>query len=158
MKNKRTPGGFSFPEVVIAALFLMLSLVFIYSLISTSSRGAMDAYHETIAFTLAQEGLEMVAGVGFDSLNNQRMMAEIEGKLGTLGTFHPVQTISLPKDMQILYPQDYQRFERMVEVEAVDPRIFLVRVTVQLRENLLGKLTFRRQQIILEKLAGSEYE
>ena len=56
MKKSR---GMNLTEVAIAAFFLSLALLGLLMLNRSSMRGAMDAYYEFMAFSLAQEPIEI---------------------------------------------------------------------------------------------------
>ncbi len=139
-------------EILLAVVFLMTALVFLFNLFSTSSRDTLDAYHETVAYELAHEALEWVAGLGFGPL--QRIRQNPGHKLFAMlgrGTFMPVCDQRLDDGTMLAYPEDFKRFERKVEMIDRTDRLLLVRVTV--RSQLSG---FRKGEVVLEKLVGFE--
>ena len=155
MLRNEARGGFSFLEVIMAIIFLMVCLAFLYSAFSSSTRGTADSYRETIAYTIACEAIEWTAGLGYERLVDavETPGSEISNRLG-IGTFKSLESVKYDDGTQIRYPEDYAHFERMVEL-LPDPgnRLVLVRVTVRPRE--FGFI--RRQGIVLERVVGADY-
>ena len=147
--------GFSLVEILIALMCFMFALVGLFSFFTASNRGSLDAHRETIAHTLAREGLEWVAGIGYERLLAFQGMAKnpLVEKF-SLGSFVPVDSLSADDGWTILYPEDYRQFERKIElIHHPGERLMIVRVTVQPRDGAL-----RRKAIVLEKVAGAEYD
>jgi type II secretory pathway pseudopilin PulG len=63
--KKRVPGGFSFVEVLIAAIILGISLTTIILNIQQTQHSAMDAYYENLAVSLAKEPIEVFQTFGY---------------------------------------------------------------------------------------------
>jgi hypothetical protein len=137
-------------------VFLALALVSLFSFFSSSNRGTMDAFRETIAHSLAQEALEWVAALGHDKLLEMQETGSnaLSGRLG-LNSFVRVDSVLLDDGSRILYPEEYRQFERKIELFAYPAeRLTLVRVTVQ----PWGEFSLRRGRVVREKLVGSEYD
>ncbi|HEY9070379.1 MAG TPA: hypothetical protein VIV61_08970 [Candidatus Ozemobacteraceae bacterium] len=155
MPRTELRSGFSFLEILAATIFLMVCLTFLYSTLSSSQRGTADSYRETIAYTLAGEAVEWVAGLGYERLCEIARTPGnvVESRLG-LGSFRPVAAVAYDDGSTATYPEDYTPFERKVEViPDVAARLVLVRVTVQARE--FGFI--RRHGIVLERIVGADY-
>jgi len=147
--------GLSLIEIMIALVFLTLAVVSMFSFFSFSNRGFGDAYRETIARSLAQEGLEWVSGLGYEKLLALQTAPQnpLADRLG-LETFVRVGKVVLDDGSFIQYPEEYRQFERKIQIiHFPGDRVFLIRVTVQPAENAI-----RRGNIILEKLVGAEYD
>ena len=147
--------GFSFLEVLIASIFLMLGIVFLFSLITSSNQGTLDSYRETIAYCLATEELEWVAGLGYDKLVDLLRNA---GNSFTMrfkpGEFVPVANTTQDDGSSFSYPEDFKAFKRMVRLtHHPDQKVLVVEVTVQPIDTFL-----RRESVILTKVVGREYD
>ncbi len=148
--------GFTFMEVLVAMIFLMAGLVFLFSVFSSSNRGTMDAYRETIAFTLAQEGVEWVGGMGYEELND--ILSVPGNSLATrlqLGVLADVDDIQREDGSMIRYPEDYKQFRRLIDIEHY-PSLRLMKVHVEVAPKT--KFFTRRESVILEKIVGAEYD
>ena len=160
MKGSRPAGrrsaGFSLVEILIALIFLMVAVTSMFSFFSSSNRGTLDAYRETIAHSLAQEALEWVSGLGYEKILSLQAnpMNPLADRLG-LDTFVKVDKVFLDDGSVINYPDGYKQFERKTQiVHYPADKVFLIRVTVQPTEKAL----LRRGSIVLEKLVGAEYD
>jgi hypothetical protein len=152
---QRRPG-FTFFEVLMAMVFLMAGLVFMLTLYTSSNRGTVDSYRETIAYTLAIEALEWTCGLGYERLISLRGTAgdPVARSLG-VGEFRAVTDLARDDLTMIRYPEDYRSFERRVDVIPDAPRGVLV-VRVEVRPRNIGFM--RRSTIVLERLMGIEYD
>lgn len=140
-------------EVLAAMLVMAVAMGIIYSIFSFSSRGTLDSYRETLAYTIAQEGLEWYAGLGYDILRYrmQGMQDEIHKDLNH---FVSIREINARSTNLAPYPSDYLNFERKVEIKQVSSRR-LMRITVTVQPS--GSLLLRRGSVILEKIVGGEF-
>lgn len=148
--------AFSFFEILLAIIFIVTGMVYLFSLMSSSNQGTMDSYHETLAYSVAQETLELVANLGYPRLRG--MVLNSNASLQKLGysSFQQVVDVPLDDGSLITYPEEYKRLERKIEItpslSAYPPPILVrVVVTVRVREGF-----FRRGAIVLGKLVGAE--
>ena len=159
MKIRRfRPGrgntGFSFTEILLASFFLVAGLVFMMGLYTSSTRGTTDVYLETMAVSIARETMELVSSLSFEELQTQEVLQDISAKLGW-NEYRPVTDLSIPGGTPFPYPDDYRRFERMVQIEP-DEKSALVTVKVRLVDD---RFTFFRKELItLQWLVVAEYE
>ncbi|MBF0406492.1 MAG: hypothetical protein HQM10_04010 [Candidatus Riflebacteria bacterium] len=151
---------------MIALLIFSSAITFIYTLFSSSSRGTLDSYNETIAYTIAQESLEWVANLGYERLNewcsNPSSIPPDEigisirppGSTGGGEAFHVVDRITLDFGGGIIeYPEDYKNFERRVVIQKIsNSSLIYVEAAVQIK---LG--FFKKGRILIGKLVGAEY-
>lgn len=161
MKNplviKKPCSGFTFIEILVAVIFLMSALVYLFSLISSSNRATVDSYQETIAYELANETIEWVAGMGFRSLLTALKYSPNQLASIGVGGYQHVENFQLDDGSQTHYPEDYKLFERCVELIPSKPediakdKLVLVRVSVRLKHGI-----FRKSVIVLERLVGED--
>ncbi len=146
--------GFSVLEILLAITFLSVALLFLVNMNTFSGRGTMDVYFESMALSLTYETLEWVSAFSYYDLQKEPVLDEIRKRVG-LGGFTPVTDISLSEGGLLTYPEDYYRFERMVQLETKDKTV-MVTVRVRLRKEELS--LFRREEITLQKLVVADYE
>lgn len=149
-------SGFSYFEILLAMIFIVAGMVYLFSLMSSSTQGTMDSYHETLAYTVAQETLELVANIGYPKL--RALVLANDATLQKLGysSYQQVVDVPLGGSEKLAYPEEYKRLERKIEISpnlSTDPPPPLVNVivTVRVREGF-----FRRGAIVLGKLVGAE--
>ena len=117
--------GFTILETMLATAYLMTCLVFLFSFFSSSGKNTMDSYHESIAYLLAQEGLDLVSGTGYDALASiaAGKTAEMTSLPGNLTNFvmesNPCSPWVDDNGSPASYPRDYQAFNRVITVEFV---------------------------------------
>ena len=150
---KKSREGLTMMEILTAMIFMAVAVGIIYSLFSFSSRGTLDAYRETLAYTLAQEGLERYAGLGYDVLRYrlQGLQDELHKELNR---FVSVRELNAQPGNPVPYPSDYLNFERRIDIKRI-PNRRLMRITVTVQPS--GRAFFRRGQVILEKIVGGEF-
>ncbi len=151
--------GFNLVEILFATIFIMLAFLLFMVLFTTSNRGTVDSYQETIAHLIAVETMEWTG-----SLGNEVLARIVKGSLTPeyigirnrletigLGRIQDVKDFPIEDGSMVRYPEDYKRFERSIELSI--PRnsdLVQVRVTVQ------GKYSglFKKNAIVLEKLVA----
>lgn len=154
-RPRRRRRAFSLLEILVAVIFLMAGFVFLFTVYRSSNQGTLDSYRETIAYCLATEGLEWVAGLGYENL-----VALIQNP-GTSftqrfkpGEFVELGDVQLDNGSLLPYPADFKLFKRMIRLTHDDARkVVLVEVTVQPTD-----LFLRRESVILARLVGKEYD
>lgn len=156
LQGKGRHAAFTFFEILVSTIFLMVALVFLFSVFTASNTGTLDSYRETLAYTLAGEGLEWVSGLGYERLAGMLAQSgnDLERRLG-LGSFVPVRDLKRDDYSDIKYPEDYQLFERKIELTHF-PADSLMKVTVTVQPRSQGLI--RRQAVVLQRLVGLEYD
>lgn len=138
-----------------ACIFLMAGLIYLFMVYRSSHQGTLDSYRETIAYCLATEGLEWVAGLGYENL-----VALLQNP-GTSffqrfrpGEFVDIRDVILDNGQPLPYPEDYRLFKRKIDLKH-DPnrQIILVEVTVTPIDSFL-----RRESVVLARIVGREYD
>ena len=116
----------------------------------------MDSYRETLAYTLATEGLEWVSGLGYERLSAliSKSGNDLERRL-SLGSFADIRDLKRDDYSPINYPEDYRLFERQVKIDHF-PADRLMKITVTVRPTRAGMI--RRQAVVLQRLVGAEYD
>lgn len=147
--------GFSFIEILIAMIFLAIVTVTSFSFLTSSGRGSLDAYRETIAYSIALETLEWVAGLGYEKLLAAQLTPNPSlEQLGTAG-FVSMDSVTRDDGGMVAYPDEYRAFERKTElIHLSAEKLLLIKVTVQ----PLAGASIGRGSIVLEKLVGAEYD
>ncbi len=147
--------GFSFLEILVASIFLMAGLVYLFTVYRSSHQGTLDSYRETIAYCLATEGLEWVAGLGYENLVS---LLENPGtsffQRFRPGEFVEIRDVLLDNGRTLPYPDDYRLFKRKIDLTHDKTRkIVLVEVTVVPIDSFL-----RRESVFLARIVGREYD
>jgi hypothetical protein len=133
----------------------MAGLIYLFMVYRSSHQGTLDSYRETIAYCLATEGLEWVAGLGYENL-----VALLQNP-GTSffqrfrpGEFVDIRDVILDNGRPLPYPEDYRLFKRKIDLKH-DPnrQIILVEVTVTPIDSFL-----RRESVVLARIVGREYD
>ncbi|MBF0547046.1 MAG: hypothetical protein HQM08_21575 [Candidatus Riflebacteria bacterium] len=159
-------NGFTIFEILLALIVFSSAMAFLYGLFSSSSQGTLDSYNETIAYTIAEESLEWVAGLGYERLNEWcsdsstitpdelGISVRAPGALGGGEPFQDITKVTIDGGVgKIDYPEDYQNFERRVVIQKIpSANLIYVETTVQIK---LG--FFKKGRIVLGKLVGAEY-
>lgn len=154
-RSMKGRDGFSFIEILVAMIFLAIVTVSIFSFVTSSGRGTLDAYRETIAYSIALETLEWVAGLGYERLLAAQLApTPALEQLGTTG-FAGMDSVTRDDGGMIAYPDEYRVFERKTElIHLPAEKLILIKVTVQ----PVAGTTIGRGSIVLEKLVGAEYD
>ena len=146
--------GVTMLEIVAALLFLTAAIGAIYSVFSFSSRGTLDSYRETIAYTLALEGLEWYAGLGYDILRERKNNPNPDDDFNrNKDRSIAVGEITLKDSSFAGYPPDYQGFIRQIDLIDLGPRLMKIRVEVSPKSGMF----IRRGSVVLEKIVGGEF-
>ena len=155
-RSGRRRRAFTFIEILIALVYIMTSVVFLVTFFSSSTTGTMDAHRETIAYYLAQEALEWVGSLDYNTLLKMHSRTDprvhSDPDLIRLGNFiseaSPESTEKLFPD--ISYPEDYKGFRRWLDVSPPKDGLITVTVFVETTEGWL----MRRGQVKLARLVG----
>jgi prepilin-type N-terminal cleavage/methylation domain-containing protein len=105
--------GFSLVEVLVATFVLAVALLGLLMLNQASGRGAMDAQFELLAFSLAQEPIEVFQNMGFrwvDEVAAGRISAPADYPLA----WRPIQD---PPFSSVQRPLDARLFQRHIALQ-----------------------------------------
>ncbi|MBF0546792.1 MAG: hypothetical protein HQM08_20295 [Candidatus Riflebacteria bacterium] len=167
LKKSIKHSGFSFFELLISLVVLASAVGFLFSLFSSSTQGTLDSFHETIAYTLAGESLELVTGLGYETLaawcadpssipspNDLGISIRPPGTTGGNEPFQSVEKVSLDNPPEVIaYPDEYKLFERRVAIQKIPNKALVyVETTVRVKTGL-----WRKGQVTLGRLIGTEY-
>jgi hypothetical protein len=144
--------AFSLLEIIIAMAFLSVALLSMFWVNRSANQGAMDAYYEFLAFSLAREPIEIFRGFGYDYL---KMVAN--GNIAPpawypVGVFKDID-FDLMSDMQ--YPAEARLFQRMIELSPVTAgqiKGIRIKVTVAARGQSRVDVWMSRKSVSLESL------
>ena len=137
--------AFSLVEILVALLFISLTLFSLFQLNQQSSKGSMDAYYETLALSLAREPLEVFRGLGFAWLDDC-----LNGKVPPLAEFpFDDQVVGEDPASEFTYPTEASQFRRRIDVEPCsDQGLRGYRIVVQVYpsgENFVQKWLSRKK-------------
>jgi hypothetical protein len=154
--------GVTFLEILLSLLILSFALGGLYRLFSFSNRGLMDSYQETMAYSLAQEGLEWVSGLGYENLVEvvSGINPPLVERLREIGFDRPgdVKPVECADGKPYRYPEEYRRFQRHVEIEHVKTaRVILIRISVWPQGSSFVRTLMRKDRVVLEKIVGADY-
>jgi len=135
--------AFSFVELLIGLIFLSLVLLSLMWMNSSSNRGAMDAYYEMLAFSLAREPIEIFRGFGYDWARTY--------PAHPLPDFPVAEWRPVLIDPNALYPVEAGSFQRFLELEPVE-RNGVRAMRVRVRVSPLGATWMSRPEIALDAL------
>ncbi len=127
MKSRR--GAFSFVEVMLAAMILGLLAIYVFTMISESSRGTANTYQQYLAEQIAREPLEV-----FRFLGCQKVLAEISHGIADykFNEWQKIESVSAATGIE--RPEDATFFERKIIVTAInkdDIKAILVQISVR---------------------------
>jgi Tfp pilus assembly protein PilV len=128
MKNAKT-RGFSFTEIMLAAMVLGLLVIYVFTLISESNRGTASAYHQYLAEQIAREPLEV-----FRFLGSRKVRDNLGNGIADyrFNEWQKIETVSSVTGIE--RPEDAAAFERKITVTPLsrdDIEAILVQVTVR---------------------------
>lgn len=114
MSTKRhEKRAFTLVEILVAMIFLSLALLAFLWMNQASNKGAMDAYYEFTALSLAMEPIEIFRGLGFEWLKEY-------GKSIPINPEYPLKTwtqVSDTSDADTSRPSEVTFFSRHIEVD-----------------------------------------
>lgn len=153
----RRKRGFTLLEMIIATLYLMTCLVYLFTFFSSFGKSSLDSYHETMAYLLAKEGIELVTCMGYEELIKVYRNENIGSLPVNFTNFLTEPVPSEPwrddQNRPIVYPNDYLAFNRQIIFDLVDETVGLIRVTVRVS---LPQGIMRRGEVVLTKLVGKD--
>jgi prepilin-type N-terminal cleavage/methylation domain-containing protein len=148
--------GFTLTEIIVAFAIVTIGVFSLLTLNTMSTRGAMDAYYEDLAFSLAREPLEVFRGMGFQFV---RQVYKGTSTLPEypLGTQSLAELVGAPQ-CQVEYPAEAGYFERTINITEVEngfTTAFKISVTVSLpsrNSHNKAEAWLTRRQIALETM------
>lgn len=152
-KGQSRRRGMTLLEVLVTGFFLLVAVAYLSGLFSSSNRGTIDVYYETIAFLIAQETIESVGGIRCDCLGSASVRKDLDTWYG-IDRFLPVTDLTI-ENRTFSYPQDYRLFERSLTLEKRGNAVLL---TVRVRNKNAAFAFFRRQEVMLQRLVWRDYE
>lgn len=131
MKFQRS--GFSFVEVMLAIMILGLLAISAFTMISESSRGTANTYHQYLAEQIAREPLEV-----FRFLGCQKVLAGISGGIADykFNEWQKIESVSAATGIE--RPEDATFFERKIIVTPINKdatEAILVQINVRPTRN-----------------------
>jgi len=121
--------GFSFTEVMLAAMVLGLLVIYVFTLISESNRGTASAYHQYLAEQVAREPLEVFRFLGSIKVREYLNTGIADYKFNE---WQKIETASAFTGIE--RPEDAAGFERKITVTPLthkDMEAILVQVNVR---------------------------
>ena len=143
--------GFSLVEILMAMIFLGSAILGLVMVNSSSNRGAMDAYYEFMAYSLAQEAVEIYRGLGFayaEDVYHGRISSTDACKVGDT----TIRECPFP---DVAHPVETGMFQRSVALDPVEvDGIRAYRITVRIFPRNRSKVDtwLSRDAVVLESL------
>ena len=129
-------GGFSFTEVMLAAMILGLLVIYVFTLISESNRGTASAYHQYLAEQVAREPLEVFRFLGSIKVREHLNTGIADYKFNE---WQKIETVSALTGIE--RPEDAAAFERKITVTPLsykDMEAILVQVNIRASRGSAG--------------------
>lgn len=146
MINKRK--AFTLMEIIIAMALMMVVILSIFMLNQTSNKSSMDAYFETLCFSLAREPIEVFRGLGYETvlaISKNHKLCPAPYKIGEF------TNITFDPKLALQYPADAESFQRRIDLTPNSSGKYInIKVTVAPRNMSKAEVWFRKESIILE--------
>lgn len=152
LRTNRPRGGFTILEILIAIMFLAFAILSFMWLNQTSNRGSMDAYFEFLAFSLAQEPIEIYRGLGYEQVCRYLTNSDAPLPKYPLDTWIDI-TDDPTSDAQ--HPPDAAMFSRRIEMQPVTKdglKAIKITVMVQPKGQSRVEAWLSRQRVTLDSL------
>ncbi|MBF0407307.1 MAG: hypothetical protein HQM10_08135 [Candidatus Riflebacteria bacterium] len=150
-KKSRKKSALTMIEILIAMFILGLTLLSFLRVTQSSRQGAMDAYYEFLAQSLASEALEVFRGMGYKWLTNCMNGTGAIKEFPADGQFHDVEDINLagtsnisggsniPSTVKLDRPAEASLFQRSIELKPVGG-INAVKIEVRIRPKTMSNV------------------
>ena len=146
MNTKRK--AFTLMEIIISMALLLVIILSVLMLNQTSNQSSMDAYYETLCFSLAREPIEVFRGLGYETVLAIQKDPKLCPAPYKVGEFTDI-TFNPKVDLQ--YPADAENFQRRIDLTPNDsPKYINIRVTVAPRNLSKAEVWLSRKSIVLE--------
>jgi type II secretory pathway pseudopilin PulG len=148
----RQRWGFTLIEILIAMMFMSFAILSYLWLNQASSRGAMDAYYELLAFSLAREPIEIYRGLGYEQLDRYIVHGDAPLPRYPLGAWTPLTDDPFSS---VQYPPEALQFSRHISLTPVNQHgVKAIRITstVAPKGQSRVELWLTRRAITLESL------
>ena len=146
MRIKRK--AFTLMEIIIAMAMMMIVILSVLMLNQTSNQSSMDAYYETLCFSLGREPIEVFRGLGYDTvleICKNKSLCPAPYKIGefTNITFNP--------KIALQYPADAENFQRCIDLTHNSSGKYInIKVTISPKNLSKAELWLSRKSVILE--------
>lgn len=141
--------GFSFTEIMLAAMVLGLLVIYVFTLISESTRGTASAYQQYLAEQVAREPLEVFRFLGSIKVREHLNTGIADYKFNE---WQKIETVSAASGIE--RPEDATAFERKITVTPLahkDMEAILVQVNVRPQQGSAGLDQLTRSTIIVNQ-------
>ena len=138
--------AFTLMEIIIAMALMMVVILSIFMLNQTSNQSSMDAYYETLCFSLAREPIEVFRGLGYETV---LAISKEKNKCPAPYKIDEFTNITFDPKLALQYPADAENFQRKITLTPGDGYINM-KVTVAPRNMSKAEVWFRRESIELE--------
>ncbi len=121
--------GFSFTEIMLAAMVLGLLALYVFTMISESNRGTANAYHQYLAEQVAREPLEVFRFLGSRKVRDNLGKGIADYRFNE---WQKIETLSAATGIE--RPEEAAAFERKITVTPLsldDMEAILVQVDVR---------------------------
>ena len=148
MNNKRK--AFTLMEIIIAMALLLVVILSVLLLNQSSNQSSMDAYYETLCFSLAREPIEVFRGLGYETV---LAISKDNSLCPAPYTVSEFSEITFNPKIDLQYPAEAENFQRCIELTPNDDGKYInIRVTVTPKNLSKAELWLSRKTITLESI------
>lgn len=149
MMKARKKKAFTLIEIVIGIAMFMIVLLAVFMLNQSSNQSSMDAYYETLAFSLAREPIEVFRGFGYNTVH-KIYKGEIISPIYKIGNYESIEN---DPERTLQYPFEAENFQRRVDLEENTSdglKYIKITVTVSRKGKSKAENWLSRKDIVLE--------
>ncbi len=140
--------AFTLMEIILAMAMMLIVVLSLFMLNKSSNQSSMDAYYETLCFSLAREPIEVFRGLGYETVlgiyNNKSLCPE-PYKIGKN------VDITFDPKLDLQYPADAELFQRRIDLTYNKSKKYInIKVTIMPKNLSKAEVWLSRKSIVLE--------
>ena len=114
----------------------------------TSNQSSMDAYYETLCFSLAREPIEVFRGLGYETVLAISKNNELCPTPYKIGEFTP---ITFNPKIALQYPADAENFQRCIDLTPNETDKYIkIKVSITPKNLSKAEIWLSRKTVVLE--------
>lgn len=145
--------AFTLLEIVIAMALLVIAVLSMFLMNQASNKSSMDAYYESMAFSLAREPIEIFRGLGYENCYKIYKNHSLAPSIYKINEMTPIE---YNPEIELQYPAEAEIFQRMIELEEgmSDKQIKYIKiiVTVAAKGQSKAEVWLSRKSVKLESM------
>lgn len=150
---KKNRKAFTLMEIIIAMGLLVIAVLSLFLVNQASNKSSMDAYYESMAFSLAREPIEIFRGLGYENCSKICKNPTLSPSLYKVGEMMPIE---YNPTIELQYPAEAEIFQRMIELEEDvtlnNTRFVKITVTVAAKGLSKAEVWLSRKAVTLESM------